>query len=131
VIAVDLCIFVGGQQSNPVKFTIYTKTMPTATPAALTLTVDQKEVLVDIEVDIAKLLLVNNHDIDPGLPVDGYSSGHYLLFVEGTQEQHIAFYKKMYATATTPDLAIKIRGLWVYGSPSARFNNAENKVTVS
>lgn len=105
--------------------------MPTATPAALTLTAEQKEDLVSIEIDLTKLLLINNHEVDPGLPVDAYSSGHYLIFVEGNPEQHISFYKKMYGTATIPELEIKVHGLWVYQSPSAKFNKPENKVTVS
>jgi hypothetical protein len=105
--------------------------MATSTPASLSFTADQKKILIDVEIDPAKLLLVNNHEIDPSLPVDGYSSGHYLLFVLGTQEQHVSFFKKMYATQTTPELAIKVPGLWVYESPSAKFNKPENKVSVS
>lgn len=105
--------------------------MATSAPASLSFTTDQKDILLKIGVDTTKLLLINNHDIDPGLPVDGYSSGHYLLFVEGTQEQHVAFFKRMYTTQTTPELAIKVPGLWVYETPSAKFNKVENKVSVA
>lgn len=105
--------------------------MPTVTPASLTLTADQKEILIQVAIDSTKLNFVNNSAVDPGLPIDGYTSGHYLIFVEGTQAQHVNFYQKMYATQTVPDLAVKVPGLWIYESPSARFNKPENKVTVA
>lgn len=106
--------------------------MPTMTPASLTLTADQKEILVgQLAIDTTKLNFVNNTVVDPGLLVDAYTSGHYLIFVDGTHEQHINFYKKMYTTQTVPELAIKVQGLWVYETPSAKFNKPETKVTVS
>lgn len=105
--------------------------MPSSTPASLSFTADQKDILTKVGIDPTKLSLVNNHQIDPALPVDGYSSGHYLLFVEGTQEHHVAFFKKMYTTQTTPELAIKVPGLWVYETASAKFNTDENKVSVA
>lgn len=104
--------------------------MATVTPASLTLTADQKEILVQVAIDPTKLNFVNNSAIDSGLPIDAYTSGHYLLFVEGLQEQHVNFYKKMYATQTVPELAIKVPGLWVYETPSAKFSSPETKVTV-
>jgi hypothetical protein len=128
---VQLSVCISGQTSNLIPFIIEVTNMPTSAPAALTLTAAQKEDLLSIEVDTTKLLLINNTEVDPGLPVDGYSSGHYLMFVEGTQEQHVAFYKKMYGTATIPELEIKVHGLWIYQTPSAKFNKPENKVTVS
>ena len=105
--------------------------MPTATPASLTLTADQKDILAQLLIDTTKLNFVNNSAIDPGLPIDAYTSGHYLLFVDGIQEQHVNFFKKMYSTQTVPELAVKVPGLWVYETPSAKFSKPENNVTVS
>jgi hypothetical protein len=106
--------------------------MPTATPASLTLTDHQKEILGQVEaIDLTKLHFVNNSAIEPGLPVDAYTSGHYLIFVEGVQDQHVKFYQKMYATQTIPELTIKVPGLWVYETPSAKFTKPEMKVTVN
>jgi hypothetical protein len=105
--------------------------MPTATPASLTLTVDQKEILGQLAIDVTKLNFVNNTAVDPGILCDAYTSGHYLIFVDGIQEQHVNFFKKMYATQTIPELAIKVPGLWVYETPSAKFNKPETKVTVN
>jgi hypothetical protein len=105
-------------------------TSSTSAPASLNLSTDQKDILTKLEVDFSKLKWVNNHEVDTSLPVDGYSSGHYLIFVEGKQEEHVAFFKKMYNTQTTPELAIKIPGLWVYETPSAKFNKPQNKVSI-
>lgn len=105
--------------------------MATPTPAALTLTADQKECLLTSKIDITNLILINNLNVDPSLPVDAYSTGHYLLFFDGTPENHVAFFKKMYSTATNPELELKAHGIYAYQAASAKFNTPENKVTVS
>ena len=104
--------------------------MSTVSPASLTLTADQKEIFVQMMINPKDLNFVSNNAIDTGLPTDAYTSGHYLIFVDGIQEHHVNFYKKMYATQTVPELAIKVPGLWVYETPSARFNKPDTKVTV-
>jgi len=106
-------------------------TASTSAPASLNFTTDQKDQLTKLEIDYSKLVWVNNHEVDTSLPIDGYSSGHYLIFVEGQQDQHIAFFKKMYSTQTNPELAIKIPGLWVYETPSTKFKKPQNRVAVT
>lgn len=103
-----------------------------ATPSSLVLTTEQKSDLTNrLKIDLTKIFFVENTLLQPAAALDGYSTGHYLFFVGGTQSQHVEFYKIMYGTNTIPELVLKVPGIWVYETPSAKFATTENQVTVS
>jgi hypothetical protein len=102
------------------------------TPYGLNLTADQGEVFSDLKIDPKKLYFIDN-DLLPNattLRVNGYCSGHYVVFVEGEESDHRAFLQSLYGSQFAAPLITKARGITIYGSPSWRFAKDENLVTV-
>jgi hypothetical protein len=103
------------------------------TPYGLNLNADQGEVFSDLKIDPKKLYFIDN-DLLPNatmLQVNGYSSGHHVLFVEGDELDHRAFLQSLYGTQFVAPLIVKTRGISVYGSPSEKFAKNENLVIVN
>lgn len=103
------------------------------TPYGLNLTADQAEVFSDLNIDIKKLYFIDN-DLLPGavyLRVNGYVNGHYVVFVEGAEQEHKVFLQSLYGKGFDAPLIQKARGLTVYGSPTQPFVKDMNLVTVN
>jgi hypothetical protein len=107
--------------------------MPAVAPVQITLSQDHKDNFLQIGVDLAVTLIhrVDNHAINATAPIDGYTTGHYLFFISGAEEQHRQFCKLLYQTQQEPFLALKAPGLWVYAAATAKFMTPENLVTLS
>lgn len=104
-----------------------------ATPYGLNLTADQAEVFSDLKIDTKNLYFIDN-DLLPSavyLRVNGYTNGHYVVFVEGVEHEHKAFLQSLYGKEFDAPLIQKARGLTVYGSPTHQFLKDMNLVTVN
>jgi hypothetical protein len=89
------------------------------------------EYLNNPAMDITKIYLAKAADIKPGLTVDAYCCGHWVLFLLGTEPEHVATYKCLYGTAEKPERAAYVREMWVYETPTAKFISDKNLVTVN
>ncbi len=107
--------------------------MPAAAPVQITLSQDHKDNFMQLGIDLITTLIyrVDNHTINATAPIDGYTTGHYLFFISGSEDQHRQFFKLLYQTQKDPLLALKAPGLWVYAAETAKFTTSENLVTLS
>ncbi len=104
-----------------------------ATPYGLNLTADQAEVFSDLKIDPKKLYFIDN-DLLPSaiyLRVNGYTSGHYVVFVEGEEHEHKAFLQSLYGKEFDAPLIQKARGITIYGAPTQPFVKDMNLVAVN
>jgi hypothetical protein len=100
-------------------------------PVALNLNTQQQEELQAVGVDPNSLFLARGADIKPGVAIDSYVSSYALLFVSGTESEHIATYRQLFNTASTPEKLLKARNVIAYKTPSAKFAIAENKASLT
>jgi hypothetical protein len=102
-----------------------------ATTRSLQLHADQLQVLTQIGVDQTKLHFVGGGMLHPtAVRVDGYASGHYILFVEGNVADHHTFMQYLFGREHRPVLQALYLGLFIYKSPTAEFVKPENLVSV-
>jgi len=102
-----------------------------ATTRSLQLHVDQIQVLTQIGIDTEKLYLVAGDKLHPtAVRVDGYASGHYILFVDGTVSDHQVFMQYLFGREHRPVLRTLYLGLHIYRSPTAEYVTPENLVSV-
>jgi hypothetical protein len=104
--------------------------MPQST-VSLNLTAEQVEVLVvDMEIDKTKLYAMNNNLFRPPVSLPAYTNGHYIIFTDGTADQHEQYVTAIYGADYAKEPLVKSRGLTVYGGPTYKFLMDENLVTV-
>jgi len=96
-------------------------------------TADQGAVLTDHFVNTAHVYHVDNDAIGATVPISGYIVGPvpYVLFLEGTQEQHQCFLKAMFKTTETFVLEFKGYDMYLYKTPVTKHATEPNKVTVT
>jgi hypothetical protein len=102
-----------------------------ATTRSLQLHVDQLQVLAQIGIDTEKLHFIGGDRLHPtAVRVDGYASGHYILFTEGNVSDHQTFMQYLFGREHRPVLQTLYLDLFIYKSPTAEFVKTENLVSV-
>lgn len=103
-----------------------------ATTRTLKLHEEQEAMLARLAINKDALYVAQSDEVHPtAVRVDGYVSGHYIIFSTGTSDDHARFLKYLFGNEYTPRLKAMDLGLSIYSSPTAKFVKPENLLSVT
>jgi len=103
-----------------------------ATTRTLKLHEDQEAMLARLGINKDALYIAPSDEVHPtAVRVDGYVSGHYIIFSSGSSDDHARFLKYLFGNDYIPRLKAMDLGLSIYSSPTAKFVKPENLLVVT
>jgi hypothetical protein len=103
------------------------------TSISVNFTTDQGAVLTDYSIDTTNIYHVDSNAAGATAPIAGHIVGPipYVLFMQGTPEQHQSYLKALYRTTDTFELEFKGYDMFLYKTPATKHAIPTNLVTVT
>lgn len=102
-----------------------------AATRSLKLHPDQLQVFSQLGIDTEKVHLISGDSLHPtAVRVDGYTSGHYVFFIDGALPDHMTFMRYLFGSDHRPALKTLYLGISIYKSPTAEYVKPSNLVAI-